>query len=210
MCVNIYSLVVHISLVCCWGKVCVVLWTHWGNLKLNLKNLDTVVLSHSTPCSPGKSVQMSPEDSDQSDTCTSLSLLSEIDRLTFLLLAGSLGHHSHPLQGKKHKHHVICFGLIDLYLCSDGSHIRWLVLCPEHFHVFLPWSAQMGGAPVQCPDNVQFLCSDPYKVNPSWQEKLCDVPTLNHWFLGQKSPLSNWSWPGHNTSVYRGEDRRVC
>ena len=68
-----------------------------------------------------------------------------------------------------------------------------------------PWLSQTGVVPVHSPECVQFLWADPDRVNPSWQEKLCVIPTRNHWSLGQKSPWSSWSWAGHNKSGSRRE-----
>ena len=78
----------------------------------------------------------------------------------------------------------------------------WCFIVKPFFECRLcsPWLSQTGVVPVHSPERVQFLWADPYRVNPSWQEKLCVSPTWSHWSLGQKSPLSNWSWAGHNTS----------
>lgn len=83
-------------------------------------------------------------------------------------------------------------------------HEPGLYCCPSS-----PWLSQTGVVPVHFPERVQFLWADPYRVNPSWQVKLCVAPTRNHWSLGQKSPWSSWIWAGHNTSDGRIQIRNT-
>lgn len=64
----------------------------------------------------------------------------------------------------------------------------------------LLWSLHTGRVPVQWPHLVQFRLAEPDKVKPSLHENSCSSPILNHCFLGQNWPLSNWSCAGQRMS----------
>jgi len=70
-----------------------------------------------------------------------------------------------------------------------------------------PLLSHVGMVPVHSCDRVQVLFAEPDRVNPPRQAKLCMVPGRNHWSLGQKSPLSSWSWAGHSFSGGGGVQR---
>lgn len=173
----------------------------------------TVALTHSTPCSPGRPSQPSRAapgpsgrrrwTSAQGETCLQISGL----QVEFL------DHCSHPLYGNNGRLQkqfwiwilipltVRCVSQLIILIIF----VNWSKKNPSKLWTLFetklsPWLSQTGVSPVHSPVTVHFLWADPDRVNPSWQEKLCVVPTRDHWFLGQMSPWSSWSWEGHKMS----------
>lgn len=89
---------------------------------------------------------------------------------------------------KDYLHDCTSFCLV--YIINQGAILYGCLLSSMH----------TGRVPVQWPHSVQFRLAEPNKVKPSLHENSCSSPILNHCFLGQNWPLSNWSCAGQRMS----------